>query len=202
MGCDIHLYTEAFETVNGVPQWVNVDNWRLNKYHGTDADERKYDLVAVYDRRDYSLFAVLAGVRDYSDSGNPVIADPRGLPEDVSAETKAESDRWDGDGHTHSWLTLLELRQYFAKHPNNKEAGLISLESAARLDAGVLPERWCQGTTEKNVVRREWEMPNTGLEKLIKGLDERARDVFWIFGDDPVTDEIAAKIRIVFWFDN
>jgi hypothetical protein len=184
MGCDIHIYTEALETVNSQPQWNNVDNWRLNKY-ARDEGESPYTQIPVYRRRDYSLFAVLAGVRDYSDSGNPVIAEPRGLPSDVSPSTKTASDEIGVDGHTHSWLTLLELRQ-----------------AAAKLDGGVLPDEWCQGTTRKDVVRREWEMPNTGLADLIKALEDRARDVFWIFNDGPLSDEIAAKVRIVFWFDN
>jgi len=197
MGCDIHLYTEALQTVNGTATWRNVDNWRFSRY----TDEAPYEQSPVYRERDYSLFAVLAGVRDYSDSGNPVIAEPRGLPNDVSPQTKAESDGWDGDGHTHSWLTLLELRGYFSENPNNKEAGLISLEAAAKLDAGVLPTEWCQGTNKRDVIRREWEMPNTGLGKLIAALEDRARDVFWIF-NEPVSDATAAKMRIVFWFDN
>ena len=40
------------------------------------------------------------------------IAQPRGLPEDVSPSVKAESDRWAPDGHSHSWLSVDELTSY------------------------------------------------------------------------------------------
>ncbi len=40
------------------------------------------------------------------------ISEPRGIPENVSEQVKSEADRWDGDGHSHSWLTIAELLAY------------------------------------------------------------------------------------------
>ena len=87
-----------------------AQNWRYNPYYqeGNDEGERMLNIESLYSGRNYELFGILAGVRDHN---NDSIDDPRGLPEDVSEVTKKESDRWDGDGHSHSWLTLKELRE-------------------------------------------------------------------------------------------
>jgi hypothetical protein len=118
MGCDIHIYVEKkigdtwfpitplehnpdYEEKYGDSAWNHP--LRLNHYN--------YDVG-----RNYRVFSMLAGVRNgigfaSIKTGEPItpIADPRGLPEDVSAEVKAESDEWGVDGHSHSWLTLAEL---------------------------------------------------------------------------------------------
>ena len=54
------------------------------------------------------LFGLMAGVRNQNNQVNP-IAEPRGLPEDVTSLTKFESDYWSGDGHSHSHLSLDEM---------------------------------------------------------------------------------------------
>jgi hypothetical protein len=86
MGCDIHSYVEI----------RNGNQWESS-------------LNEVFDYRNYGLFGFLADVRNYSHS--PVIAEPRGLPDDVSPELRAEYDEW-GDCHSTSWLTLAELLAY------------------------------------------------------------------------------------------
>lgn len=87
MGCDIHPYVEA----------------------RTDGGEWQYlPDVDVFDCRDYSLFGFLADVRNYSDS--PVIAEPRGLPDDVTAKIREAAD-WD-NYHSRTWFTLAELQEY------------------------------------------------------------------------------------------
>ncbi len=91
MGCDIHLHTEV--KINGV--------W----HH--------YGCPQVW--RSYNLFAKLANVRNYEDPGSPEyiepISEPRGLPEDATAVTKYDSDRWGVDGHSHSWIGAQEIAQ-------------------------------------------------------------------------------------------
>ncbi|MEU4567044.1 hypothetical protein [Micromonospora sp. NPDC023956] len=98
MGSDIHAYAE-----------IRIDGqWR---YAGDDAfpdNEYPNDRHCPFDGiRSYGLFGFLADVRNYSNT--PVIANPRGLPDDVSPEVRAKSDSWDTDGHTHTWLALAEL---------------------------------------------------------------------------------------------
>ncbi len=198
MGCDKHLYVERRRNINNKDVWFNCDNWRLNPYHDEE-NEPKYEIAHLYDDRNYRLFSVLAGVRNYSE--NEPIAQPRGLPSDVSDATKAQSDHWDGDGHTHSWFTLKEVKDYFAKHPKVKYSGIMTPENAAKVDAGEMPYAWCQGSTDTSLVHREWEFEDRPLKRLISLIDERKRDEFRVFGDDEGL-KLDAKIRIVFWFDN
>lgn len=96
MGCDIHMYAEIRTSPTGSWEVLNDDN--------------------LYDGRNYSLFAMLADVRNGvgfagSDTGVPVtpIDKPRGLPDDVSPAIRKESDDWGVDGHSHSFFTLAEL---------------------------------------------------------------------------------------------
>lgn len=83
MGCDIHVHVEI--KIGG--KW--------HHYSQPDVD------------RNYTLFARMAGVRN----GNMVdpIAEPRGLPEDVSYTTRFVRE-YDGvDGHSDSWLSADEV---------------------------------------------------------------------------------------------
>lgn len=203
MGCDIHLYTETKRTVNDKLVWVNVDNWKINPYYEPGKDgEREYDINYMYHSRNYSLFSLLAGVRDYSEKTIPV-SPPKGLPDDISEPTKREAERWNGDGHTHSWLTLAELKAFQAAQPTVTHSGLIHADQAKALDEnGITPDNWCQGTNQPNYVRREWSVANDSLNSIIKPLEEKLRDEFWVFGDKPYDPALDEKIRIVFWFDN
>ena len=89
MGCDIHLHTEI--KVNGV--WHHYSHPRI--------------------QRDYRLFAKMAGVRNYEDFRITPVTEPRGLPADLSFTTKFDSDLWDADAHSHSWLSGKELGEVF-----------------------------------------------------------------------------------------
>jgi hypothetical protein len=201
MGCDIHLYTEALQTVNGKAKWVNVDNWRFNPWYTNGSDgESKMAVQSVYGNRNYDLFTLLAGVRDYSGESK-CIDEPRGIPSDVSPQTKAEINKWDSDGHSHSWLTLAEIKAFHESNPTKKYTGLITKEQSEDLDKGIFPTSWCQGSSNKELVRREWEMPADDLKYLIKPLVERLKDVFWIYSDE-YDMELENKIRVVFFFDN
>jgi hypothetical protein len=125
MGCDIHVYTEKLNSNN---HWVNVDHWQLDEYyteysHSEDDDPygpntHRWSLCPVYRGRDYELFSTLAGVRKGFGAG-PQFSEPRGLPDDVSDMVRSESDRWDGDGHSHSYATLWELVQWKSQHPKS-----------------------------------------------------------------------------------
>lgn len=205
MGADIHIYTEVRRTVNNELKWINVDNWRINPYYDkTDPNgESRLVLQSIHGRRDYSLFAILANVRNY-DEANPFICEPKGLPEDISIPTKQEADVWDGDGHSHSYFTLKELKDYVITMPKIKHCGLVSQKEAKLLDDGVSkPTSWCKvASPELNLVWREWEDEYNPLTKLIEAIDERKRDEFWIFRKEDDKGEKDEDIRIVFWFDN
>ena len=85
MGCDIHAYVEE-----------KIDNeWHMvSKVMGSGND------------RDYEFFTHLCGVRSNSPSDGP---DPKGLPDGVSVVVRKFSERWDCDGHSHSYETAKEF---------------------------------------------------------------------------------------------
>jgi hypothetical protein len=119
MGCDIHMHYEIRTTVGWWPFkrtiWKHFD-WRAPHVLGTyedgsieyDWDGIRKDPLAL--DRNYDLFALLAGVRNYH-LANP-ISFPRGLPSDVTSEVLRESDRMGSDGHSHSWLSLREVTEF------------------------------------------------------------------------------------------
>ena len=102
MGCDIHMHGEV--KIKG--EW--------HHFGVLDGNRR------------YEIFALMADVRNMS--GIKPISEPRGLPKDATFLTKWDSDRWEGDGHSHSWLGLDELKQVLswyeetAKKERNNES--------------------------------------------------------------------------------
>jgi hypothetical protein len=120
MGCDIHAYSEAKlfrhddpEKENGV--WVSADKWTVSKYGALygEAEPESFSGFEVghddeiFYKRNYSLFALLAGVRNYS--GVIPLARPRGIPQDVSTQVGALASQYGDDGHNHSWLGLNDI---------------------------------------------------------------------------------------------
>jgi hypothetical protein len=71
-----------------------ADGWRVS------------GLTALNDGN-YGIYGFLADVRNYSHS--PVIAEPRGLPDDVDMTAEERADWAEGWQHSASWLTLAEL---------------------------------------------------------------------------------------------
>lgn len=120
MGCDIHAYAErkkpdgTWEAVDGPPDG-------FTKYH-KDPDILRDDgfteprVSYCYHGRNYALFTILAGVRDYGEGIVP-IDQPRGIPDDASPGYRREVEAYGGDGHSHSWLTLAELLDYSWSRP-------------------------------------------------------------------------------------
>lgn len=211
MGCDIHVYTEM-KLDDGT--WWCCDHFTPNQYYipsedGDDSEEVEgpWRVVPIYSDRYYELFATLAGVRNYNDT--KPIDEARGLPADVSKHVREEADRWGDDGHSFSWLLASELFAYKAKKPFYKVSGYVSPTDAFYLDElGKIPEEWCRYTSDESWVRREWLVPYSVLDNLIKAIKERMTEVYWIwdFLDDGEREkrilDKANQFRIVFWFDN
>jgi hypothetical protein len=88
MGCDIHAHVEV--KIDG--QWKHWSNLNI--------------------RRCYELFAKMANVRnyEYDDERVEPIAEPRGLPLDMTDLTAMDANRWGCDGHSHSWLSGSEMK--------------------------------------------------------------------------------------------
>ncbi len=180
MGCDIHLAVEV-QDAKGV--WHSVDEWG-DKY----GDGYPTIMHPYYDDRNYNLFAILANVRNgYGFGGIPTgdgfvpMAAPRGLPRDASIEVRAWSDRWGGDGHSHSWCTLRELLDYDWTQITSHVGMVTAFEYLrwirggewSRKAQGESPDSWCGDVSGRNVSHiSEREM----REKVTPLLDERLTD--------------------------
>ncbi len=129
MGCDIHFYTERYSsedyegpkdiseerntkltsllpnTDSIPPRWITADEWEYSDEWG---DGFSWNIVRdsrLYRGRNYYLFTVLAGVR----GDEPILSNPRGVPDDISYAYRQELERNDGDAHSMSYYTLKEL---------------------------------------------------------------------------------------------
>ncbi|NMA74322.1 MAG: hypothetical protein GX963_09225 [Bacteroidales bacterium] len=194
MGCDIHLFTERKRSINNEQKWVNVDNWKLNPYYKENDEESKYNLNSAYRHRNYALFSILADVRN--SSKNKPISEPKGLPEDISEVVKAESDKWNGDGHSHSFFTMKELYDYYEQNNIVKFSGLVDENGAKEIEAGKMPNWWCKESNEKGLIWKEWQQENYVLKNFIEALERHFESEYYIKEKD------SEKFRIVFWFDN
>ena len=210
MGCDIHLYTERRYKKDDKEIWICRDHFKRNSYsvlYPEEFYEKEWEIVSIYDHRDYNLFAALADVRNY-DHVIP-IDKPRGLPEDVSKDVYSESLRWGSDGHSHSWLTARELFIYQRRHPTKRREGMLDPDDVKKLDEeGIIPTSWCQWTNVKGAEKRVWIEPGSSVDELVEAVKKRMSEEFWIFDflnndeKEKKFSEHADDFRIVFWFDN
>jgi len=90
MGCDIHSYVERKNDKDG--GWECFSNFE------------------PFNFRCYSVFAFLAGVRNYSKI--PPISNPRGLPVDVSDGIRRKYEECACNHHSASWLGVDELVKF------------------------------------------------------------------------------------------
>lgn len=161
------------------------------EYQSDKESTYKYESPEVlgwlYDNRNYDVFAILADVRNgrgfagvKTGEGFVPISEPKGLPSNVSEEVKKESDYWEGDGHSHSYLTLQDLLTYDWHGQKTKKAGMVTkisyYETACDFVDEVIP------ALKKLVHNSKKDSSFPYLEKL--------------------TEEQTKDIRIVFWFDN
>ncbi len=93
--------------------WSVLGGSEPNDEHMTDADEIEPPTrpVAVYERRNRDLYALLVGVPGltYDAHSVDVIAPPRGLPKDMSAELQTWYRYFEEEHPANSWLSLPEL---------------------------------------------------------------------------------------------
>jgi hypothetical protein len=111
MGTDIHLNIERRIGGVWVHAWPPVALHALPECIGQEPPLRSDNRFSL--GRNYSLFDILAGLARYGDRFRPLAA-PRGLPDDVSAETLRNIELnlgWEDDAHSHSWVTLHELQE-------------------------------------------------------------------------------------------
>ena len=159
MGCDIHIWAER-KTTNG---YVAV------------TDVKFTEGASPFDWRSYRMFGFLAGVSNYSDV--PPISEPRGLPDDISAQVFAEFEIWELDAHTPSWLTVEELAAFDYDQPIEDR----------RVTVQVAPNAWDGGRTAE---------PGGGEMTTWRAFLGKA------FMNDLEKLKSCGATRIVFWFDN
>lgn len=152
MSCDIHCYAER-KTPSG---------W-------------EFELQLFERYQSYRLFGFLADVRNYS-AVTP-IAQPRGIPDDVSDFVRQKYIRWCGDAHSSSWLSVEELLAF--------DYGQLTEDRHITKQIGE--RSWNGGCTAepgegKKMTFREF--LGSGYFTALDRLQSRGAD------------------RIVFWFDN
>lgn len=166
MGCDIHLYVERRQD----SRWVTADKWSPNTYASDDEPhEPKMEIAyknRFYNGRSYNLFAVLADVRNgrgfagikTGEGFNPIAA-PKGVPEDCCPEYRAEVERWDSDGHSHSWFTVAELLAYDWTQ-GTLQQGYVDAAGWAQWKRDGKPQEWggvIGGMSIKHISNEEME---------------------------------------------
>lgn len=153
MGCDIHSRAERWTAEGG---WKAVDDFE------------------PFEERCYALFGWLAGVRNYSDL--PILAPPRGIPDDASPGVRAAYEDWDVDAHSASWLSVQELLAF--DYDQRVEDRRVTRQTAWGYDGGGTA---AAGEGEMTTYRALF---GTGYFLRLEALRSSGAE------------------RIVFWFDN
>ena len=151
MGTDIHY---IFETKDETGKWQEI----AIDYDNTER---------FYIGRSYLLFSVLAGVRNgHGFAGVPtykpveVIAEPRGLPDNVSSSTEENTNMWhhdDDDGdprfgdHSYSYLTGDEILEHFRVVRHTTNVGIITKEAYFEWSGDCSPDMWYGGISGPDV---------------------------------------------------
>lgn len=185
MGCDIHWYVEVkkdagWELAATPPEEIEGEDYKVWK--------EKYDKYLanpfIYWGRNYDLFAILADVRNGrgfagipTGTGFNPISEPRGVPEDASEAYLAMVDRYGGDGHSHSWMTVEDFDNYDWGQ-GTKHVGLVTLGTP--IENGV-PEFWCgalYGDHYGEVSREEFDKLNARIYS--KEFEDRTEELKFV----------------------
>lgn len=215
MGCDIHLYVEK-RSDNSV--WEIVPPLGARTEY---SDDYSWDCD-----RNYSLFTILAGVRNgYGfagcDTGNPVtpIDIPRGLPDNTSDFLTACYESWGCDAHSASNFTVAELLS-FDWTQNKTHRGYVAWDAWKewkRCPWIRSPKSYCGGVSGPNVVilsqkeARDAVSCNRAFHptESVYVNDEWVTPYWYCckqFWSEIIPQLLAIgdpkHVRIVFWFDN
>jgi len=186
MGCDIHATIERRVSYGSTyHQWLAAGDPNLG--------------------RDYELFAILAGVRNYDDI--PTICEPKGMPgatvgaggiswnwtgNEPHDAFREYYEQWYPDAHSATWLTLAELKAFDIDQEIEDSSLVLARDKRGRPTTTC---RWTSGSHEGPVGRRKLlclfsEKPETWLRLL--DCMERAK---W-------EDQSDEEVRLVCFFDN
>ena len=220
----IVTWTSCFVEKNVNGKWEQIKDFISDYY---DPDSKYFsgtqfkNTDSPIDRRNYTLFALLANVRNgYGfagiDTGDAIkpISMPKGLPKDISENIKKESDECGCDGHSHSWLTIKEILDY--KSGVKISRGVVSENEYKTYKEKGRPKSWCGMVSGANILV----VSENEFEKTIK--DNPYKDVYcriewaetienclsYFFTNSlkQLKERCDLKdysdVRIVFWFNN
>lgn len=181
MGCDIHIFVEIRK--NDKWEYFNEDHFS-NVYSHIGESEKTN---APFDWRSYNMFSFLAGVR--GGDIKPIKEPACDIPEDVSENVKNKKESWDGDGHSHSFLTARELVEFDYNQDLREPGQEFSTNSRNTLLEKMIIEEEKDDYNDDNCKTYFDYLggPDTMFFKHIKELSELGNL------DD---------VRVVFWFDN
>lgn len=132
MGTDIFMYAERFQN----RKWQFIGEMVEDERHKYDPEHKKlYRPKDIWDIRNYSLFAILADVRN--SEGYECIIKRRGIPDDLSPEVKEEFESFLDDEPEGVWLPPDEAkRAIWIAHDNDDRLrpGWLTLEELIRFD--------------------------------------------------------------------
>jgi hypothetical protein len=161
MGTDVHSMVEIRRerytdgTMFRGKRWLVLEEPLFyNSYYDESSDyapfREKYR-SAPLDDRNYTLFALLADVRNGRGfagiaTGDPItpLSEPRGVPEDASHGWMECVESWDVDMHSHTWFTLEELvKQNPLYDQRLVRTGIITAGQYEQIkQTGGTPEGW------------------------------------------------------------
>lgn len=231
MGCDIHMRAER-KTKKG---WQHVGKRFPNPYYDPEMAKKfegdrfakfysELNTIEPYSGRNYDLFAILADVRngygfagiDTGDGFKPIDM-PRGIPKNASKKYKKYAKSWGEDGHSHSYFTVRELKEYDWHGQTTKHRGLVDMDQYKVFKKKGKPEEWCgdsSGGALLKVTNKEMDELIDHPENILKNMRymtfvewgesyyESTKD----FVDNviPRLEKLGDpdKVRIVFFFDN
>lgn len=196
MGCDIHIYRER--KIDG--KWVTLEKWEREKDEDGERLYVDYASQREFRGRNYDLFGALChGVRREFDFSFC----ERGMPTECAAETAEACEQYGGDGHSHSYLYLHELREFadYLSRNTMPVRGMKDRTELAALRASVatgspdwnLIYPYAQSAWGGDYEEFKFDVPASfgigeSLDRIIKSFD----------GIDGAPHEL----RMVFWFDN
>ena len=202
MGCDIHIFTQR---KNNSGKWVSADFFVKNDYYDPESEDydskNEYELIQIYGHRNYTVFGILADVRNYkggflgTERYAQPISEPKGLPDDLDDYLKSYFDEWAGDIHSMSYLTLKEIKEYAVKSRGNIRMGFI--ESEFNNDENVFfdIETLKDSPNNRYDFLKENFYKHNILGELIDLMEQRFKSFHRYERDDN-------NFRIVFGFDN
>ena len=177
MGTDIHMYAETRRN----KQWTKVGAVFKDSWYNADKPESRWNKPYTdhpYDDRNYDLFAILANVRNghgfagcrTSNGFNP-IAEPKGLPNDVTPEVQDELRDW--DGHSYSWFSLKELKEYDWEQMVTHVGVLSENQYKAMKETGEHPNSWCGGVGGRDIMT----VDSVTMDKILNKTMDRDNNI-------------------------